>query len=157
VSGRTVREEGADCSRVGADCPKLLPEPPVVHQEKRTVHDGPADCPPHHGPSGTLVRTVRKLHGTKNLPTKWIERKVIKNSHEHEEQLGCQAPHGRSAVTSRTVHQVRISTTETPEEQPQTSDRRISQTTWSLETNFWGDEEHPIVKICPQKLRPLTY
>jgi hypothetical protein len=45
---------------------------------------------------------------------------------------------------------VRISTAETPEKQPQTSDRRISQTTWSLETKFWGDDEDPKVKTCPK-------
>jgi hypothetical protein len=32
---QTVREEGTDR-------PKLLPEPPVLHREKRTVRDGPA-------------------------------------------------------------------------------------------------------------------
>jgi hypothetical protein len=55
---RTVREEGTDR-------PKLLPEPPVLHREKRTVREGPADRPPRHGPSDTLVRTVRKLHAPK--------------------------------------------------------------------------------------------
>jgi hypothetical protein len=97
---RTVREEGTDR-------PKLLPEPPVMHREKRTVHDGPADHPSRHRPSGTLVRTVRKLHAPKIHRLKRIERMALKNSHEHEEQPGCQAPRGRSAVTSRTVHQVR--------------------------------------------------
>jgi hypothetical protein len=53
-------------------------------------------------------------------------------------------------VASRTVHQVRISTAEKPEKQPQTSDRLISQTTWSLDTKFRGDDEHPKVKICPK-------
>jgi hypothetical protein len=57
--------------------------------------------------------------------------------------------------TSRTVHQVRIGTAEKPEKQPQTSNWRISQTTWNLETKFWGDDEHPKVKIS-QKIRPLT-
>jgi hypothetical protein len=38
------------------------------------------------------------------------------------------------------------------EKQPPTCDRRISQTTRSLETKFWGDDEHPKLKICPQKL-----
>jgi hypothetical protein len=33
--------------------------------------------------------------------------------------------------------------------QPQTFDRRISQTTWSLETKFWGDDEHPKERLCP--------
>jgi hypothetical protein len=95
VSGRTVREEGADC-------PKLLHELPVVHREKRTVRDGPADRPPRHGPSSTSTDRPQTLC-TKLPPTKWIERKALKNSHEHEEQLGCQTPRGRSAVTSRTV------------------------------------------------------
>jgi hypothetical protein len=54
----TVRKEGTDH-------PKMLPEPPVLHREKRTVRDGPADCPPRHGLSDTLVRTVRKLHAPK--------------------------------------------------------------------------------------------
>jgi hypothetical protein len=47
------------------DHPKLLPEPPVVHREKLTIHDGPADRPTRHGLSGTLVRTVHKLHAPK--------------------------------------------------------------------------------------------
>jgi hypothetical protein len=34
--------------------------------------------------------------------------------------------------------------------QPQTFDRRISQTTWSLETKFWGVGEHPKERICPK-------
>jgi hypothetical protein len=63
---RTVREEGTDC-------PKKLPEPPVLHREKRTAHDGPADRPPRHGPSDTLVPTVRKLHAPK--PTDKMDRK----------------------------------------------------------------------------------
>jgi hypothetical protein len=77
---RTVRSVRADCPRGwrglsarrawtvredGTDRPKMLPEPPVLHREKRTVRDGPADRPPRHGPSDTLVRTVRKLHATK--------------------------------------------------------------------------------------------
>jgi hypothetical protein len=32
-----------------------------------------------------------------------MEREALKNPQEHEEQLSCQAPHGQSAVTSRTV------------------------------------------------------
>jgi hypothetical protein len=54
---RTVREEGTDRQ-------KNLPEPPVLHQ-KRTACDGPADRPPRHRPSYTLVRIVRKLHAPK--------------------------------------------------------------------------------------------
>jgi hypothetical protein len=92
---QTVREEGTDH-------PKMLPEPPVLHREKRTIRDGPTDCPPRHGPSDTLVRTVRKLDAPKTHRQKRIERKALKNPHEHEEQLGCQAPRGWSA-TSRTV------------------------------------------------------
>jgi hypothetical protein len=34
--------------------------------------------------------------------------------------------------------------------QPQTFDQRISQTTWSLETKFWGDDEHPKERLCPK-------
>jgi hypothetical protein len=37
-----------------------------------------------------------------------------------------------------------------PAKQPQTFDRRISQTTWSIETKFWGDDEHPKERICPK-------
>jgi hypothetical protein len=55
---RTVREKDADR-------PKLLPEPPILHREKWTVRDGPADRSPCHGPSDTIVRTVRKLHAPK--------------------------------------------------------------------------------------------
>jgi hypothetical protein len=55
---RTVREESTNR-------PKLLPEPPVVHREKRTARDGPVDRLPRHGPSNTLVRTVCKLHAPK--------------------------------------------------------------------------------------------
>jgi hypothetical protein len=58
MRARTVREESTDR-------PKVLPEPPALHREKRTVRDGPADRPPRHGPSDTLVRTVRKLHAPK--------------------------------------------------------------------------------------------
>jgi hypothetical protein len=36
-----------------------------------------------------------------------------------------------------------------PAKQPQTVDRRISQTTWSLETKFWGDDEHHKERLCP--------
>jgi hypothetical protein len=99
---RTIREEGTDH-------PKMLPEPPVLHRENRIVPDGPADRPPRHGPSASS-RTVRhsstdrlQTSCTKNPPTKRIEIKALKNSHEHEEQPGCQAPRGRSAVTSLTV------------------------------------------------------
>jgi hypothetical protein len=45
---RTVREEGVNHS-------KLLPEHPVLHREKRTVRDGPADRPPRHGPSANFM------------------------------------------------------------------------------------------------------
>jgi hypothetical protein len=34
--------------------------------------------------------------------------------------------------------------------QSQTFDRRISQTTWSLEKKFWEDDEHPKERICPK-------
>jgi hypothetical protein len=37
-----------------------------------------------------------------------------------------------------------------PAKQPQTFDRRISQITWSLETKFRGDDEHPKERICPK-------
>jgi hypothetical protein len=37
-----------------------------------------------------------------------------------------------------------------PAKQPQTFDRLISQTTWSLETKFWGDDEHPKERLCPK-------
>jgi hypothetical protein len=47
---------------------KLLHEPSIVHREKWTVREGPADRLPRHGPSGTLVWTVRKLHA---LKTHW--------------------------------------------------------------------------------------
>jgi hypothetical protein len=50
---------------------------------------------------------------------------------------GPRLPRGRSTVTSRTIHQVRISTAEEHEKQPQTSNRWISQTPRSLETKFW--------------------
>jgi hypothetical protein len=67
-------------------------------------------CTEKNGPSVMDPRTVRhsstdrpQTSCTKNPPTKWIERKALKNSHEHEEQSGCQAPRRRSAVTSRTV------------------------------------------------------
>jgi hypothetical protein len=137
VSGQTVREE---CT----DHPKMLPEPPVLHREKWTVRDGPADRPPRHGPSDTLVRTVRKLHAPKthrqngskerrsrthtNTKNSWAIRHLAD---------GPRLPRGWSAVTSRTVHHVRISTAEEDEKQPQTSNRWISQTTRSLETKFW--------------------
>jgi hypothetical protein len=32
----------------------------------------------------------------------------------------------------------------------QTFDQWISQTTWSLETKFWGDDEHPKERLCPK-------
>jgi hypothetical protein len=150
VSGRTVREEGTDR-------PKMLPEPPVLHREKQTVHDEPADRPPRHGPSGTLVRTVRKLHAPKIHRQKGSKERRSRTrtnttngravSHLAD---GPRLPRGWSAVTSRTVHQVGISTAEEHEKQPRTSDRRISQTTRSLETKFWGDDELPKVKICPK-------
>jgi hypothetical protein len=130
---RTVREEGTDR-------PKKLPEPPVLHREKRTVCDGPADRPPRHGPSDTLVRTVRKLHAPK--PTDKMDRKRGAQEPAQTRRTaglsgtsrtvcgdladGPRLPRGRSAVTSRTVHQVRISTAEEHEKQPQTSNRWIS-------------------------------
>jgi hypothetical protein len=123
---RTVREEGTDR-------PKMLPEPPVLHREKRIVRDGPADRPPRHGPSDTLVPTVCKLHAPKthrqngskercsrtrtNTKNSWAVRHLVD---------GPRLPRGRSVVTSRTVHQVRISTAEEHQEQPQTSNRWIS-------------------------------
>jgi hypothetical protein len=63
--GRTVREEGRTVREEGTDRTKMLPEPPVLHREKRTVRDGLADRPPRHRPSDTLVRTVHKLHAPK--------------------------------------------------------------------------------------------
>jgi hypothetical protein len=33
---------------------------------------------------------------------------------------------------------------------PQTFDQWISQTTWSIETKFWGDDEHPKERLCPK-------
>jgi hypothetical protein len=100
VSGQTVREEGTDRS-------KMLPNLQC--------------CTEKNGPSVMDPRTVRLVT---DRPT--LKREALKNPHEHEEQLGYQAPRERSAVTSRTVHQVRISTAEEHEKQPQTSNRWIS-------------------------------
>jgi hypothetical protein len=118
VSRQTVREEGT--SR-----PKMLPEPPVLHREKRTVRDGSADRPPRHGPSDTLVRTVRKLHAPKTHRQKGSKerrsrtRKNTKNGWAVRHLAdGPRLPRGQSAATSRTVHQVQISTTEEHEKQP---------------------------------------
>jgi hypothetical protein len=70
---RTVRIVQGDCPRGGRvlsarrarTVRKMLPEPPVLHREKWTVREGPADRPPRHEPYDTLVRTVRKLHAPK--------------------------------------------------------------------------------------------
>jgi hypothetical protein len=46
-----------------------------------------------------------------------------------------------------------------PAKSPQTLDQRISQTTLSLETKFWGDDEHPKERLCPKNYgleRPTT-
>jgi hypothetical protein len=43
-----------------------------------------------------------------------------------------------------------------PVNSPQTFDQWISQTTQSLEAKFWGDDEHPEERLCPQKLRTQT-
>jgi hypothetical protein len=77
VSGRTVREEGTDRS-------KMLPNLQC--------------CTEKNGPSVMDPRTVRLVT---DRPT--LKREALKNPHEHEEQLGYQAPRERSAVTSRTV------------------------------------------------------
>jgi hypothetical protein len=133
----TVRSVRADCPRGGHGPSEIA---------TRTSSTAPRKTDRlwwTRGPSASS-RTVRhsstdrpQTSCTKNPPTKWIEREALKNPQEHEEQLGCQAPRERSAVTSRTVHQVRISTAEEHEKQPQTSNRMISQTTRSLETKFW--------------------
>jgi hypothetical protein len=67
---RTVRSVHADCPRRGRGLSArrartVATEPLVVNREQRTVRDGPADRPTPHGPFGTLVRTVRKLHAPK--------------------------------------------------------------------------------------------
>jgi hypothetical protein len=56
---------------------------------------------------------------------------------------------GRSTMISRTVHQVRISTAEKLRNNLQLMIDG-SQSTRSLKTKFWGDDEHPKVKICPK-------
>jgi hypothetical protein len=157
VSGPTVREEGTDR-------PKLLPEPPVLHREKWTVRDGPADRTPCHGPSGTLVRTVRKLHAPKihrqngSKERRSRTRTNTKNNRAVRHLAdGPRRPRGRSVTTSWTVRDdladgppyANQHNRET-EKQPPTCDRRISQTTTSLETKFWGDDENPKVKIFPK-------
>jgi hypothetical protein len=97
------------CS-VRADCPRGGHGPSEIATRTSSTAPRKTDRPWWtRGPSA-LSRTVRhsstdrpQTSCTKNPPTKWIERKALKNSHEHEEQSGCQAPRRRSAVTSRTV------------------------------------------------------
>jgi hypothetical protein len=64
LDGLSARRARTICEE-GTDRPKLLPEPLVVHRENQTVRDGPTDRPPRHGPSDTLLQTVRKLHAPK--------------------------------------------------------------------------------------------
>jgi hypothetical protein len=64
VSGRTVREEGADCPR-GGHIPSENATRTSSTAPKQIVCDGPPDHPPRDGPSDTLVWTVRKLHAPK--------------------------------------------------------------------------------------------
>jgi hypothetical protein len=100
---RTVRSVRADCPRGGHG---------PSENATRTSSIAPRKTDRlwwTRGPSASS-RTIRhsstdrpQTSCTKNPPTKRIEREALKNLHEHEEQLGCQAPRGRSAVTSRTV------------------------------------------------------
>jgi hypothetical protein len=52
--------------------------------------------------------------------------------------------------TSWTRSEVSPTRKNQPAKQPQTLDRWISQTTWSLETKFWGDDESPKERIRPK-------
>jgi hypothetical protein len=53
----------------------------------RTIRDGPADRPPRHGPSDTLVRTIRELHATKIHRQKGSNEKHARTREEHDELL----------------------------------------------------------------------
>jgi hypothetical protein len=77
---RTIR--GAAADRL-----KITPEPPVLHPQKRTVREGPADRPPCHGPSGTLIRTGRELHATKNHLLNGSNERHARTREEHDELL----------------------------------------------------------------------
>jgi hypothetical protein len=52
-----------------------------------TVHDGPADRPPRHGPSYTLVRTVRELLAIKINQLNESNQRHARTSEEHNEHL----------------------------------------------------------------------
>jgi hypothetical protein len=95
---------------VRADCPRGGHRPSENATRTSSTAPRKTDRPWWtRGPSASS-RTVRhsstdrpQTSCTKNPPTKRIERKVLKNSHEHKEQPGCQAPRGQSVTTLRTV------------------------------------------------------
>jgi hypothetical protein len=55
----------ADCPQVGGGPSEIATQTSSSAPKKRTVRDGPANRPPRHGPSDTLVRNIRKLHAPK--------------------------------------------------------------------------------------------
>jgi hypothetical protein len=99
------RPQGGRGPSEGREQTVRQPEPPVMHQEKWTIRDGPADRPPRHRPSDTLVQTVRKLRATKIHWQNGSNERHARTRDEHNEQLGCHAPCGPSVMNPCTVRQ----------------------------------------------------
>jgi hypothetical protein len=71
-AGWTLLNVRADCPREGrrpsagrGGPSEIVTRTSSSAPKKWIVHDGPADHPPHHGPSGTLEQTVCKLRALK--------------------------------------------------------------------------------------------
>jgi hypothetical protein len=92
LPGRTVPKEGADCPgtrqtvhELAADCLKMVPEPPVVHYEKRTVRPLPADRPRRANCPISPRGPSAKPRATKNTRRNGSKRRHSRTRDELEE------------------------------------------------------------------------
>jgi hypothetical protein len=168
VSRRTVREEAADCLRGGRGPSEISTQTSSSALRKtdhswwtrglsassQTVWHSSTDRP--HSSTDRPKTSCNKTHQQNG--SKERHSRTRKNSFAVRHLTdGLRWPRGWSAATSWMVrgyladgppgaNQHSRVTRET------TSNFRSTdlQTTWSLETKFWGDDEHPKVKICPK-------
>jgi hypothetical protein len=84
---RTVREHWADRPRglggPSENNPRTSSTTPSITDRPRWA----ANCPPRHGPSSTLVRTVCELRATKIHRQKGSNKKHARTREEHDELL----------------------------------------------------------------------
>jgi hypothetical protein len=131
---------------------KILSQENLAHVQIVTPRVTHEQAEAHTNLSRDLRNNVwkaRKQSGSKHERARAIKRKVETYRVNQPQISG--SPWGIQSCTGSPSHRCTDHLGEPkklPANSPQTFDQWTSQTTWSLETKFWGDDEHPKRRIC---------